>query len=260
MSTNVNKRKKVIGVICNNKELFLSLKRALSIFFPKTDFYFYDISILHKDRFNDVQVSGNKNGGVLIAFFTGDEENIKISQLIKYLRIKRELRFSLIFSSFSRGEELQKRYDVLTYGGNSHLYQPFPIDLDTLFKSISSAYPMSVSNYALFCKEYSERHKEFYKKRVLPLLKKADRETNQIKWLNDLERLINDMTRNTPSTCHEKVEYSGEVKSLADHLMVEIIGLKKLYNEKETFHRAELSKIRTLLDYWFKVVSNKTFE
>jgi len=188
MSISVNK--KSIGIICNGKELFLSLKRALTLFFTNANFYFYCTNIIDKDQFNVVRVPKEKEAGCLIAFFTTEEENQKVCQFIKYLRIKGRLRFPLIFCSSSSGELLQNLFDILTYGENSHRYHPIPIDIHTFIRTIFSAAPMSSGNYTLFCTEYSEKHKEFYKKKILPLLGKADKKDVWTEWLNDLELLI----------------------------------------------------------------------
>lgn len=42
----ITMNKKAVGIICNSKELFHSLRRALTLFFPKSSFYLYDTGII----------------------------------------------------------------------------------------------------------------------------------------------------------------------------------------------------------------------
>jgi len=211
--------------------------------------------VIDTDHLDIVNIPKVKKDGVIIAFFsTIDEENMKVCQLIKYLRIKGGLQFPLIFCSFLRCDLLQNQWDILTYGEKSHRYHPIPMDIRTFIKTISSAVPMSDGNYTLFCKEYSGKHGEFYKNKILPLLNKAN--VNDVKWLERFELLIEEMISNTPLTCHKRIKFQGIEDPLANHLRE---AFKQLSHSK-TLHENELTKIKKLLDRWFQLVINETFE
>jgi len=249
-------KKKVIGIICDSKELFLSLKRALALSFPAVIFYFYDTGLAEKDSFDKVETPIFKEEGVLIAFLPYDEENLRVCRFVKYLRIKRGLRFPLIFCSFISGETLQGDYDVLTYGRKSHSYCPIPIELSMLVETISSVDTMSDGNYRLFFRQYSGKHREYYEKEVLPLLAQFN-DIEREDFIEKLEGLIYELISNTPLTCHKEIWYNGGKRTLSWHLYSEMDRLKSF---NETLQTENLAGIRELLNQWYKLVMDKTFE
>lgn len=251
MSVNSNKN---IGIICNSKELFLAFRRALYLFLPGTIFYFIDTNVI-ENQSNIHRIPSPKKAGILIAFFSTDEENQKVCQSIKFLRIKGRLQYPLIFYSFSNEKSLLKLFDILTYGENSHRYLPLPLNLHTFIDAIPSLIPMSDGNYTNFCKEYSERHKDFYKEKILPLLETVNKTDAIEKWLNDFELLVEDLISKTPSTCHKKIEFQGVTATLGYHLKDEILKLKKSKGEQ-----TDLTRIKGLLNSWYKFVTNHFFE
>lgn len=89
MSIRLNK--KAIGIICNSKELFLSLKRALTLFFPNASFFFYD-TITTDNQFYLPLVRGTNFRSkllkyrLIIAVAHWDTKPLEIIRLVHHLR------------------------------------------------------------------------------------------------------------------------------------------------------------------------------
>lgn len=253
-------RKSTIGMICDNKELFLSLRRALNLSFPKASFYFYDSSPLEGTWIDSVEIPKYKKAGALLALFGQNEGDNNVCGVIKYLRIKGGLQFPLIVCSFAKAEDMERRYDVLTYGGS--YYFPIPMDLSALTNLISSAIPMSDGNFRLFYKQYSGRHREFYEGRILPALKrveniKSDR-AEKDNAISTLDKTILELIGNTPITCHERIENQGKINTLSYHLTNGMSRMKIVNNERQMSE--ELLNMKYLLDCWYELIKDKTLE
>lgn len=256
--------KKAICVISSSRELFLSLRRALGLSFPEADFYFHDTAIVNKDQYDDIESPRDKKAGVLIAdFLYHNEENIRVCRFIKYLRVKKELQFPLIFASITAANDMKRRYDILSYGAESHLYCQIPLDLSRLINAISSSIPMDDDNYQIFCNQFSEKHKKVYTEKILPLLKEGNEivgRYNRQKWkafIADLNKLVVYVGEETPLTCHERVLYKGKdaqaLGILLQNKAAELSRKDKLKNE-------DLKVLSFLFHRWFILVTEKNFE
>jgi hypothetical protein len=259
-------RKKAICIISNSRELFLSLRRALRLSFPEAEFYFYDTGIVEKGWIDDVESPRymKAEAGVLIADFLHDsEESLRVCRFIKYLRIKKGLQFSLIFASIAGMSDMKKRYDILNYGPRSHLHSQIPIDLSRLVNTISISIPMDKDIHKKFCKEYSEKHQQFYEQQILPLLKEGNEialKYNRSKWagfIEDLYVVLHYLGKETPLTCHEKVLYKrNKNQELGILLESEVAELSR----KDVPRKEDLRELSFLLDCWFSLVTQKNFE
>jgi hypothetical protein len=255
-------RKKAICIICKNQELFLSLKRALKTYFPNTCYYFYDTEIIEKDNFDNMYCPSFKKEGVLIAFFIHDEENERISQAIKYMRIKKGNRFPLLYCSFLNEKELNERYGIFGFGismnkyKSSNAYFTIPFELTTLKKAISDSTPLDDENYGFFIERFSGRYIDLYNNEIKPLLEKLQQtifnSSEYFSITNRIEPLIENTVKITRKTCHNPVPGDQDKIPLGQRLINAIEGLKS--------NPDEVKKLDFLLNKWLELVTNKSFE
>lgn len=255
-------RKEAICIICKNQELFLSLKRALKAYFPDTHYYFYDIDLIEEGNFDNIPCTNFKKAGVLIAFFMHDEENEKTSQFIKYLRIKRNIRFPLIFCSSLKEEVLNELYGIFGFGismnkyKSSNVYITIPLELTNLRKAISGSTPLSDVNYEFFIERFSGRHVSLYNDKIKPLMEELQQASfksqEYFSVIGRIEQLIYEMIGITKRTCHYPIPSDEGKTTLGQRLINAIEGLKNKQDEVE--------KLKLLMDQWLELVTNKTFE
>lgn len=89
MSISLNK--KAIGIICNSKELFFSLKRALTLFFPNASFSFYDTITIGSQFYLSLVRGTNSRSKLLkyrliIAVAHWDAKPLEIIRFVHHLR------------------------------------------------------------------------------------------------------------------------------------------------------------------------------
>jgi hypothetical protein len=245
---------RTICILCNKKELFLALKRSLHIFIPKAKCYFYNTTQLCWKRICDIQTLSHNNSGTIIAFFLGSDDQLTC-RIIKYLRIRKKLKYSLVYCSLTNNHKMIAQYPVLTYGASSHKYCSLPINMDVLVDIILLSSPMSDGNHALFCREYSEKHKELYDS-IMPLLKKIISKDGRNECIIELEKLIGHLINNTPVTCHKIIMFHKVNNSLLDHLRNEVVALR---NQADN-NNINLSGIIFLLKYWLNHVTMDIYE
>lgn len=82
----ISMNKKAVGIVCNSKELFLSLKRALSLFSPNVGFYFYDTSTTGSQFDLSLSRSNLRKCRLIITVACLDTKASKIIRLIHHLR------------------------------------------------------------------------------------------------------------------------------------------------------------------------------
>ncbi|WKZ15496.1 MAG: hypothetical protein QY317_16505 [Candidatus Jettenia caeni] len=258
-------QKRAIFIICNNRELFFSLKRALSINFINSQFFFHDIS---DDDFENIECPKFKKAGTLIAFFMNDENDENTSRFIKYLRIRRGIRFPLIFCSFLKEEELNKRYGIFGFGismdkyKSSTIYCPVPVNVSELINSVTYSTPLTDRNYDIFVERFSGRHKNIYYNKVIPLLEKLKQTVitcdYKITGCSDIVKEVQDIIyfiiNNYRMTCHCYLPGRKDNINLGVHL----INAVKDLSTKQLSENVE--RLDFLLQQWFQLVTNKIFE
>jgi hypothetical protein len=231
-------RKKAICIICKNQELFLSLKRALKIYFPDTHYCFYNTEIIEKDNLENMYCPDFKKQGAIIAFFWNTSDDELTCRIIRYLRIKKGLRFPIICCSpFDRGGIGNNH--VLKFGNFAHPCCYIPFDIDDLATCISNAPCISDGYYEQFVYFYSGEFKKIYSDKIKPLIVKMSEEINKEENLqNEIEQLkdILRMKMVRGRISHLSLSYNGENMSVAGHLDNELAKLSEAPLPKKTFN------------------------
>lgn len=216
--------KEVIGIIHNDRELFLSLKRAMCLFFDNTDYY--DFSLLQKTDFNNVsdeKVLSKKEkrrtmvigtnaimdkkidfkchliNCRLILFTSFEVSAFQIIRMVHYLRtdLNWEGRFLAIVGSVTEEELLMKsdifgekegRYLFGRIPGHGVIYYPFFLkDLSLIVHGMQDMYLEGWKNLvdlSIINKVVEEINK------VNELLAKNDKQQDTISIINEIFRKL----------------------------------------------------------------------